>query len=1598
MTTRTPTPAPVPPAQGAATGPGGGALRPRGAGHEARPSPWRRLLPGGSPAGSPAGSLEHLALAAVAFVPLLVVHRGVVSSDTKSYLYLDPTRFLGQVTSMWYPTVALGTVTHQYIGYLFPMGPYYALTAAIHLQTWVAQRLWLGAILFGAGAGVLFLCRALGVRGPGAIVAALAFMCSPYILQYSGRISVILMPWAGLPWLVALCVLALRDQASGSALLWRRPALFALVVALTSGINASSVLYVALGPLLWLVWAVAVAREASWRDAGAVLVRIGALSVLVSAWWIAGLVVEAGYGVDILRYTESVKATSSTSTPLEVLRGLGYWYFYGSGRSGPWTESVVLYTRWAWVVAASYLVPALAFASGVLVRWRHRGYFVLLMVVGVVLSVGAYPYTHPTPVGGALKAFMNDTTAGLAMRSTDRATPLVLLALAMLLGAGVAGAWQRHAWAGWTSSATLCALVLASNPALFNGDAAVVGGLTQPSELPSYEVAAAHYLDSVSPRTRVLAIPGNAFAAYTWGDTNDTPQPALLHRPFVTREQQVMGSMATADTLYAIDEPIQTRIQDWSALAPMARLLSAGDVMVEYDQTSARYGSVQAVTLARTLETVPKGLSLARTFGRPGEGVARPTVDAELLAGAPRAPKPPPVAVYAVHDPRPIVRAESDRHALVVAGDATGLEALAAQGLLGTTGAVWYAATLDSNPALLRRLAAEGATLVVTDTNRKQSFRWNGLSSNAGQLETAAQDATTRTPSSSPLDLFSTATDPTPPAGSRTVATYVGAAEVTASSYGNPVTYAPEQRAYSAIDGNLRTAWETGAFTSDVDGQWWQVAFGHRVRAGHVTLVQPLYGQHKRYVSRVTLTFTGGRPVTAELGASSRRRTGQRIHFPVRSFRTLRVTIDATTSEQRGPVGFAEVEVPGQHVVEVDRMPTDLLSRLGRSSSKDRLVIAMTRTRGSPYTTARTDPEMVLARSFTLPTARTFTLSGTATLSPYLADDEIDRLVGVPGATGSGVVATSSSRLTGALGDTAAAAADGNPATIWQTGFGGQDVGGAWLRYLLPSPITFDHLSLVVVADRRHSLPEALTVRVTTAATGSVEHRHVALGHIRAHAAPGTTVTVGATFPAVTGDRIRIAFDKVSWRQDVLAGGSRTGTLPLGIAELGIPGLHVPPPPAALPGTCQSDLLRIDGRPVTVKVVGKTATALADGQVSLEPCGTDAHGIHLSAGRHVVESALATAPVHRTQPGAPPSRRPSVRSSGRSSVPDVPGWNVDQLTLSSQPGGGPAPARDVRRSPAPGAAPRVHALMTSATSWSLGVSQVRGPFELVLGESLDAGWHALATPAPGAPAGAHPVTLGAPALVDAFANGWQVSRADLRALGVRGGGGSEAGSRRSGAPGFTVALVWTPQRWAWTGIVTSAVSILGCAALAVLPARRRRHRLDRRRRGGRRRGGRETVGRETVGRETVGLETPARVRGPVPRASPPSLGLPLGLPLGGARRPRLPWWAVAGVAVVTGGLGAAITTPVAGIALAVLVAAGLAKRRLRLLGAAAAVVLLAVAGALVVAGQVLHPAPIGGNWPAAYHGAAALAAMAVALFGADAVVDYATTPASSGSE
>lgn len=1316
--------------------------------------------------------LEHLAFAAVALLPQLLARPGTAVADTKSYLYYDPGRFLRQSASMWDPSVGLGTVTHQQIGYLFPMGPFFWVTHVLGLPTWAAQRLWVACLLFAAGAGVLFLCRTLQLRAPASTVAGAAYMLSPYFLQYVGRISVILLPWAALGWLVGLTERSLRRGG------WRHAAVVALLVAAMSSVNASGALYVGIAPVLWLLYA-GITRVHEWRRVWACAWRIAVLSAATSAWWVAGLAVEGAFGVDVLRYTETVPVVSSTSLSSEVLRGLGYWYFYGGDTLGPWVPTLAQFTQQLWVIVLGYGAAFMAVAGAFVVRWRHRAFFVVLLLVGMVLAVGAYPFDSPSPVGRVLRALFVHTQVGLAMRSTDRATPLVLLALAVLAGAAVTAVLGRSPWAGLVVAGAGLAVVLVADPAVWNGTT-VPTHFTEPGTPPAYVAQAARALDAAHPGTRVLAVPGENFAAYRYGDTVDPIWPALLTRPFVTREQQVLGSLPTADLLYGFDDPMQNGVADPRSFAPMARLLGAGDVLVQNDLAYERYGQPQPSVFWSLFSPTPPGLEPPVTFGAPRTNVSPlHAVDEQVLAlpgsGAPL----PPVAVLGVSSPRAAVRAEPAAGALVVDGDGPGLVDLAGLGLLAGDPPVLYAGTLDTAAAArLATLQSGGAggsaPLVVTDTNRRQAFRWNTVQEVAGRT-LGAGEAQPADPNNAPLDIF-----PGAPADAQTTTSLQGVASVTASSYGNSVAYLPEDRPLNAIDGNLDTAWQVGPF-ADLRGQWWQVALQGPVTTGQVTLVQPYAGDQTQWITRVTLRFDGGHPVQAALGPVSRSAGGQTLTFPVRTFRSLRVTIDDTNLTPRraqgsgvSPVGLAEVRLAGAQATEQVVMPSDLLRATGSSSLAHRLTLVMTRQRVAPVP-PRQDPEPALDRVFWLPTARTFTVTGAARFDALVPDQVIDQEVGRSGSTGSGVVATSLGRLPGDLRDTASAALDGDPATMWSPGFGATHQAGQWLTVHVPRPVTFDHLDLQVVADGRHSVPTSVEVATER---GSAT---VTLPAIADRSTPGAVVPVTVHFPALSGRQVTVTIRaaRLESTHDYYSGGAIS--LPLGIAELGIPGVRMPPPPASIPAPCRSDLLRVDGRPVPLRISGSSADALAGRALSVQPCGADAGGITLGPGTHTVVAAL-----------------------GHGS-----GIDLDQLVLDSAAGGGPQ-AGDQPGALAPSApAPPAPAVTVLAQGPTVAHLRVRGigaaPFWLVLGQSFDTGWHATVDGGP---------SLGRPTLVDGFADGWLVTPA------VAGGHGT-----------ITVTLRFTPQTAVDAALVVSLAVGGLCLGLALWPFLRRRRRLPRHARG-----------------------------------------------------------------------------------------------------------------------------------------------------------------------
>ena len=111
-----------------------------------------------------------------------------------------------------------------------------------------------------------------------------------------------------------------------------------------------------------------------------------------------------------------------------------------------------------------------------------------------------------------------------------------------------------------------------------------------------------------------------------------------------------------------------------------------------------------------------------------------------------------------------------------------------------------------------------------------------------------------------------------------------------ATAYGNPITFTPEDRAANAVDDDRRTAWQVGAF-SPVQGERIELSYDEPRTTDSITVQQSDNGVQNRWITQVRLRFDGGDPVDIDLGAASRSEPGEELRFDRRTFRTLSIEV-----------------------------------------------------------------------------------------------------------------------------------------------------------------------------------------------------------------------------------------------------------------------------------------------------------------------------------------------------------------------------------------------------------------------------------------------------------------------------------------------------------------------------------------------------------------------------------------------------------------------------------------------------------------------------------------------------------------------------------
>ena len=402
-------------------------------------------------------------------------------------------------------------------------------------------------------------------------------------------------------------------------------------------------------------------------------------------------------------------------------------------------------------------------------------------------------------------------------------------------------------------------------------------------------------------------LPGAAFGQYLWGSPLDDVLQPLTTADWAERDLSLIGSPGNERLLDAIDQRLAAGTGS-AALTSVLGRMGVRYVLVRNDLARTGLNGAWPARISQALAASP-GITRVAQLGAPVG--TTPAGD----AAADFDPPYPPVQIYQVAGAQPVATVQPAAGTLRVYGGPEALLTLAGEGLLGHR-----AVLLNSDSPGLP------AASVVTDTLRRRVRNFGELRTNYSPTLTATQDART----------FEAVGDYTEPgwAASLSVARYQDIANVTASSSAAGIEAIPGQWAsgllpYSAVDGDMRTMWESGSLAGPA-GQWIRLSFGSRRDPRVIDAVFTDSTALGPAVTQVVVTTAAGsRTDRVQV-------TGlpQPLLVPPGPTRWLRITVTGLAARPQplvgAQVGIKEITVPGLHASRVIVAPGVPRARPGR--------------------------------------------------------------------------------------------------------------------------------------------------------------------------------------------------------------------------------------------------------------------------------------------------------------------------------------------------------------------------------------------------------------------------------------------------------------------------------------------------------------------------------------------------------------------------------------------------------------------------------------------------------------------------------------------
>jgi len=1132
---------------------------------------------------APPRSVERLRLLLITFcLALLVVAQsaGNTSTDTKVDLVVSPLRFLSRALRLWDPVGAAGQLQNQAYGYLFPMGPFFALTNAVGLPPWESQRFWEACLVIAAFLGSYLLSGRLGVRGFWPRVAAgLVYALAPRTLSELTSISSELLPMAALPWVVSPLV----DGARGGSPR-RAAARSGVALLFAGGVNAAATLAILPVPALWLL-----TRERGPRRRA--LMSWWALAmVLACAWWLIPLLLLGKYSPPFLDWIEASSTTTLPTSLLASLRGVDHWESYLGANVWP--------AGWIFASAPASIVATAAVAGAGLAglavrRIPHRLFLWATLLLGLVLVTAGHAAAVGPPGASTARSLLDGPL--VAFRNVHKFDPLIRLPLAIGVGHMLAVTkLPRHAWLRVsTMRVRLPVRLLAAGAAAAIGLVAVSPALTnhlvssqRVTAEPGWWRDAGSWLAQNSHGARALVVPGSASPVYLWGGTVDNALQPVATTPWTTRDSVPLTQAGYIRLLDAIEQ-IMSSGASHPELAPLLARAGIGYVVVANDLDTYKSVTTPLLFVHATLANSP-GFALRASFG-PLLGGSSST--SNLLDGGGNIPRKA-LQIYQVDGYQSLTGLLPLSGTVESTGSSDSLAQLIERGLDQNT-AVLFGADAD-------RVTVPDAVEVTTDGIRKRQASF-------GNLLTKSATLTASDPYRGERRAYDYLPDQP---GQLSVMSYTGIRDVTASSSGiDLLAYFnrnPLRGPWFAFDGNPSTAWGSSSLGGAVH-QWLQVTFDSEIAATSARI------QFARLVGALPTEIAVRTDQGTLIQAVQPSTAPQQIRMPAGSTRTVRVTVLAVADHTVGAsVGIASLSVqgvtPSRSLMLPSKSSPDVLAFDAASGSRGTCVDVSQQAICDQSYTEHGEEDTALDRIFSLGAAGEYRLSATVRLSPTkLLNSLLDE--------GNPVRATASSVNSDDPRQRPGAAVDGDPTTTWQAAAGDQP------------PMLMLDLS-------RARAVTGITLRTDpTAPVATPSRVEVSAGPQRwIGRVPASGVIRFAR--AVIARDISIRILEARPRSTTSSVDLRTRPLPSGITDVTVDAV-APLPKASVPGLitfgCNAGVgVQIDDRSIPLRLSGPRASVLAGEPVAAEPC--DSSAVALDPGTHRVqlEASRTASPVSLT--------------------------------------------------------------------------------------------------------------------------------------------------------------------------------------------------------------------------------------------------------------------------------------------------------------------------------------------------------------------------------